>query len=351
MLKPRRLFTATLLIFLGLYILNIARFAGVYVSYEPTSIEGCTQIILPGAEDFVSISGEGILISAVDRKAHDPNFIDGIYWLANEQEPVLVSLDAPATFHPHGLSLWQDETQTLLYAVSHDGDLYSEDEGHSIEVFEWTDERQLLHRRSIRHPEIRSPNDLAVVGIDQFYVSNDWYFLKGFMRTVEQYLLLPITNVIYYDNGEAKEAAAGLRYANGVTASFASDGVADRLYVSEVMGRSVNQYAIDPVNAELQHTQTYRLGGSPDNISIDDQGRLLVAVIHDGFAFNDFSSGRSDAAPALIRRLDPASGEIDDVFYREDGYVSGATSGLMHDGKLFIGTAYDDKLVACPMPG
>lgn len=347
MLKSRRLLSLILLIGLILYALNMARFAGVYVSYEPTSTDGCAQYELPGAEDFVSIAGKGILISAVDRKGHDASFEDGIYWLANNSQPIHVSLDAPPTFHPHGLSLFTSETATLLYAVSHDGDLYSKEEGHSVEVFEWTKDNRLIHLRSIRHPAIRSPNDLAVVGVDKFYISNDWYFLKGFMRIVEQYLLLPITNVVYYDNGKARVAASGLRYANGVTASFGTDGAADKLYVSEVMDRAVNQFAIDPETAELTHLQTYSVGGSPDNISINASGELLIAVIHDGFAFNAFATGKTSSAPALVRRLSPANGELSNVFYAEDGIISGATAGLSHDGKLFIGTAYDNTLLAC----
>lgn len=346
----RLLFIFLPILILVLYLLNMARFAGMYVSYEPTSLANCSnRYTLPGAEDFVSLPGKGILISATDRRNHQPDFKDGIYWLQNGGEPIYVSMDAPDTFHPHGLSLLQSDNKTLLYAISHDGELYSGEEGHSIEVFEFTNTHELKHLRSIRHTDIRSPNDLAVVGLDQFYVSNDQHFLKGFMRTLEQYLLLPITNVVYYDNGKTVKAASGLKYANGVTASKNNNGKPKMLYVSEVMGRKVNQFSIDSKTAELSHIETFLVGGSPDNISIADNGDLVIAVIADGFSFQAHSSGKADSAPALIRRLNTETGELNELFYNEDGFISGATAGLMHDGKLFIGTAYDDKLVACDL--
>ncbi|KAJ5726444.1 uncharacterized protein N7483_007801 [Penicillium malachiteum] len=41
------------------------------------------------------------------------------------------------------------------------------------------------HIRSIRHPLIRTPNDIVASSPDSFYVTNDHYYIDGFMRIVE----------------------------------------------------------------------------------------------------------------------------------------------------------------------
>lgn len=42
--------------------------------------------------------------------------------------------------------------------------------------------------RSVRHPLIRTPNDIFIASSTSFYVTNDHYYREGFMRTLEDLL-------------------------------------------------------------------------------------------------------------------------------------------------------------------
>ncbi|MEO1659255.1 MAG: SMP-30/gluconolactonase/LRE family protein [Pseudomonadota bacterium] len=338
----------------GLYVVQLgvtySRFTGMYVKHEPVLVDSCDQSFrLAGAEDLVSIPGEGILISATDRRDRIDGFLDGIYWLPNDGDPVFVSDEAPATFHPHGIDLFEGPDGYLLYVVSHDGELYGksdDDMGHSIEVFRVEDDRSLTYVKSIRDKLIRSPNDVTVLDEDRFFYTNDWKFLRGLGHALEENLLLPISDVGFHDRGATKLVAKGLNYPNGIALSDDNS----TLWVNEIRGRRIRQFAVSPETGKVKEQKRIPVATTPDNVTVKPDGRLFVAGIADVFAFQAHEQKEAETAPSLIIEVDPETGEKRDVFYDESGAISGATVGLYHDGALFIGTAYGDTLLRCPLP-
>jgi len=335
------------------YVVQLAvtysRFTGMYVEHTPTLVDSCDlSFRMGGAEDLVSIPGEGIFISATDRADRVKGFVDGIYWLPNGGEPLFVSTTAPANFHPHGIDLFESAEGLFLYVVSHDGELYGKsdaDMGHSIEVFRVEDDRSLTYVKSIRDRLIRSPNDVTVLDHDRFFFTNDWRFLRGPGHFFENNLLLPISDVGFHDHGETRIVAKGLNYPNGIALS--DDNTT--LWVNEIRGRRIRQFSVSPDSGDIEDQKKIPIATTPDNVTVTPDGRLLVAGIADAFAFQAHEKKETETAPSLIVEVTPETGEIRHVFYDESGTISGATVGLHHDQALYLGTAYDDTLLRCPL--
>ncbi|MCQ8184651.1 SMP-30/gluconolactonase/LRE family protein [Parvularcula maris] len=325
----------------------MSRFADLYQTRQSVLVGACTEFALvPGAEDMVSVSG-GVFLSSVDRRGFEDGWRPGIYWWPDGGEIELASLDAPDDFKPHGLSLWEGPDETILYAISHPGGLYSEAESgpsHTVEVFA-VSEGRLSHRRTLTHPLFRSPNDLAVFAEDGFYITNDKRWIGGLRGAMETYLLLPVADVVRFERGSARIVADGLNYANGIALSE------DRgtLYVNEVQGRRMRAYDVGE-NGDLAERTRFSMGSAPDNVTIAKGGSLISAGISDAFRFEAFRDEKADDAPSLILRVDPKSGEKETLFYDDSGQISGATVGLQHGSELLIGTAYGRHVARCPYP-
>ena len=68
----------------------------------------------------------------------------------------------------------------MLYVVNHAGG------EHTIEVFDLS-AGHLRKRTTLADPLVVSPNDVAAVGRDRLYITNDHGYPKGFMRAIEEF--------------------------------------------------------------------------------------------------------------------------------------------------------------------
>lgn len=64
-----------------------------------------------------------------------------------------------------------------------------------------------------------SLNDLVALGPEQFYATNDHYFVDPYLRSWELYLGLAWSNVVYYTPNEVRVVADGFDLANGINIS------------------------------------------------------------------------------------------------------------------------------------
>ena len=76
--------------------------------------------------------------------------------------------------------------------------LFNSSRGHSIEIFHY-DSDSLNHLRSVRDPLLVSPNDIVLINKDQFFVTNDHGSSSKLGQTLEKYLQLKTSNVLFYD--------------------------------------------------------------------------------------------------------------------------------------------------------
>lgn len=324
---------------------NVLRFSGVFADYSNHESLSCERLaILPGAEDIVLIGEDDLYFSSTDRRPIPSDSEPGIYWLAGDGTMQLASTDAPDSFQPHGIAQFADPDGSWIYAVSHDGALYTNaDAAHSIEVFAVVASGVLRHERSIRHPALRSPNDIAVLSRDQIYVSNDWRFREGLGKLLENYLALPISDVVMISDTEAKVVATGLNFPNGVAIS----PDLETLWVAESRGRAVTEYAIDQSSGDLAKRVRHPVDATPDNISLTQTGKLLIAGIPNAFDFEKHSKGLTPTTPGLVFELDPLTGKTRNVFYGDGSVISGVTVGLRTDSRLLMGTAFGEHVASC----
>lgn len=165
---------AVILILIGIMAVRTLHLAGAFKTIKPHT--GCERLVIggmPGPEDITIHPKTGLAyISSDDRRARAAGRdVKGRVFVFDPKAEVpelrQLTLTEPQDFHPHGISLFiHADGRTLLFAVNHRA------EGSFVEIFEVAGDA-LLHRESISHPLMFSPNDVLAVGPRSFYVTND----------------------------------------------------------------------------------------------------------------------------------------------------------------------------------
>jgi arylesterase/paraoxonase len=292
---------------------------------------------LRGAEDIATDPADGLVfVSATDRYAMRAQSAaqDGLYLLRlGADSDTLTKLDGqPADFHPHGISLFRGKGGRLtLMAVNH---------GHGgasavilFDVRATGGRVSLSERRRVDGPPMVSPNDLAAVDQDRFYVSDD--------RTGK---------LLYFDGAGLQAVASGLKTPNGVAVS--ADGA--HIYVAETTGRAVQAYRRDATTGALTAESRLALPSSPDNIDVAPDGALWIAGHPDVGAFMAyFRAPTAKPSPSQIFKVTMASGlpKSASLVYANPGDEIGAASvGAVMGRRLLIGTTLDAKILDCGLP-
>jgi arylesterase/paraoxonase len=304
-----------------------------------------------GAEDIAIDRKDGLVfISASDRRANPPSKADGIYTLRlgdPAARPVRLA-GTPSDLHPHGISLFRAADGTLtLMVVNHARLAHS-----AIVVFAVTVENgaaKLSEIGDIQSDRLISPNDVAAVGKEQFYVTNDHGSRTPFGVTLENYLMLPRANVLYFDGNVFREVAADLVFANGIALS--NDG--SRVYVAETTTHRIRTFSRDPFSGRLTLENTFELPSGPDNIDVDEKGDLWIASHPNLFDVVAYGKDPSKPSPTEIDRVTVRGGipQSSAMVYANSGAEIGAASvGAVDKGHLFIGSIFDPKILDCRLP-
>lgn len=343
---------ATLLLaVLGWFLAHLIPAAGVFAELEPTGAEGCRRVdIAPGTED-VTIDAERNMafVSAADRRAWfnetgagGVNPQNGIYALALDGSDDVRRVSPPMeNFLPHGISLWRGPNGTRrLFVINHppSGE-------HFVEIFAVDADGGLSHLESVSFKAMHSPNDVLAAGPREFYATNDRGYTEGFMSTLEAYMALPLSSVVYFDGEEGSIIAEGLTYANGINQS--ADG--KTVYIAEFLKRRVSVYDRDLKTGALEKRRTLNVNTGPDNIEIAKDGALWIAGHSKVFEFLAHAKDENKIAPSHIIRLDPETGEMRDVFISTEGEISGSSVGAVWDDTLIVGAVFDSHVMICPL--
>lgn len=313
---------------------------GVFDSYPDISPGACRAIAqgLRGPEDMeVDAAHNALLISSGLRHGAAPDFDprDGIYSLK------LDGLTAPAVkvatglkdFHPHGINLYRaaDGSETLL-AVNHRAS-----GRQAIELFALTyagGAPRLVQQSSIESGLLVSPNDLSAYAPGRFYVANDHGTRGALGRFAEDWLLLPLANLLNFNGQSMNVAVERIAFANGVLAT--PDG--RFLYVSAFNERRLLAFRREPFLGSLTEIGSLAIPAKLDNISMDAWGNLIVA-------------GRGKPAGAQIFRVtrgkDGVPTGYQTIFSDNGGRITRASSGVVWNHHLFIGSSRDDKILDC----
>jgi arylesterase/paraoxonase len=238
------------------------------------------RLPLAGAEDITIDHAAGrAYISSEDRwpKAGEMPQPAGIYGLdlANDRaRPINLTADLPSgfVFHPHGLSLFCDETdKRRLFVINHRGT-----EDHVVEVFD-VDRDRLRHIRTIANRQhLISPNDLVALDGDRFYATNDHGSHPSLLRTLEDVAKLAWSTVVFWDGYRFHTVAERMAFANGIALNH--DG--GRLYVAGSRDKTLLNYAWDASDPAKTLSDPKEIGvpGCPDNLEWDEDGNLWIGA-------------------------------------------------------------------------
>jgi arylesterase/paraoxonase len=332
---------------LGWFLYNIVPASGVLTNLQPKLVDQCRSVtVFPGTEDVTIDEEAGIaFISADDRRSTlaGAPVQGGIYALRldGSDRVARVSPDSFGEFHPHGISLWRGEDgRKRLFAINH-----TIADGHKVEIFDVGFGGALMHVDTITFEEMFSPNDLVGVGPRSFYVTNDRGFSGGLMETLEAYLALPASSLAFYDGQNGSYAVKGLTFANGVNLS--ADG--KTLYVSEFLRRRIGVYDRNPETGALSLLRRYPVNTGPDNIEISADGALWIAGHSKVFDFVKHAEDESAIAPSHVIRVNPATGETEDMLIDIAGVLNGSSVGAATADTLVVGAVFDDHVLICPL--
>ncbi|GAB4525177.1 MAG: arylesterase [Amphiplicatus sp.] len=329
------------------FISNLIAASGMLLKLEPRLADRCTRVdVSPGTED-VTIDPETRLayISATDRRAALAGRPErgGIFTLdLNAGYAVReVSPEWPADFQPHGISLWRAaDGRKRLFVVNHPAA-----GGHAVEIFNVEDDGSLTHLETVAFETMHSPNDVVAVGPRQFYATNDRGFEGGVMGTLEAWLALPFSSVVYFDGENGRIVRKGLVYANGINASH--DG--DAIYVAEFLRRRIGVYDRDGNTGALSRRDVVRLDVGPDNIEVARDGALWVAGHPKVFDFLKHVEDPDAVSPSYVARITPQTGDVSEVFIDATGAINGSSVGAVWDNTLIVGAVFDGHVMVCPM--
>ncbi|MFP4004538.1 MAG: SMP-30/gluconolactonase/LRE family protein [Alphaproteobacteria bacterium] len=318
--------------------------AGFFRDLEPKELACVSVGGVIGPED-VTIDRERTLayLSGYDRRAAgrgEPQ--PGAIWTYDLSDPQAVPVNvtpwADETFLPHGISLHVDAKGVRrLFVVNHGGGR------HTIEILE--ERGDVFEKVKTIHSEaLRAPNDITAVDATRFYVTNDHWYTEGHpLHAAEDFLGLPLTNVLYHDGESLREVAGGLAGANGI--HLTADG--STVYVSAARGGMVHVYERDPDTGGLEKRKSIKVPGLPDNIEPGQDGGILVALHPKPLKLMAHIEDPETLSPSQVVRINPASGAHSTLYLDLGEELSGASTAAVHENHLLIGAIAEPKFLDC----
>jgi arylesterase/paraoxonase len=326
--------------------------AGVFAEIEPRAVGACRPVTaggIAGVED-IAIDPETRIayLSGYDRwRQAKGETMRGAIWTyaLDGADPVPQDATVPflkGGFHPHGISLWRGaDGRKVLYVINHFGGR------HTVEIFD-VDGARLSHRMTVEGESMVSPNDLVGTGPNSFYVTNDHGYEAGFMRTVEDFARLRVSTVLHFDGETWNTVMQGVGGANGINMS--ADGRS--VYVSAMSERAVRILDRDPLTHELTPRAVVEVPGYADNIDVEANGDLLLAVHTKVFPFLGHVGDETKLSPSHLLRLKAdgkGSFRPQSIHYSDGADISAASVGAGVPGRLLVGAVFDRKILDCAL--
>lgn len=341
-----RLFLLTLLLALGYWITDSLHSMGMFRSVTD-QFAGTTQRIaapgLVGVEDIsVDQVGGVAYLSATDRRAQQlgeaPRGAIFRYDLRDPQAVPQRISNEPESFAPHGLSLWRSPAGELeLYVIDH---ARGQHRVHRYRV--WESRLELL--QTYESPLFVSPNDLAVVAPGRFYLSNDHFFVQQPWRMLEDYLRLPISQLVYFNQGQARVVQSGLAYANGV----AWHAARQELFVAALGSNEIRAYPTQ-ADGRVRERARFAANSAVDNIEIGSDGYLWIGAHPKPLQFVSHAKTPQTLSASQVLRMNPESGAVIVVYQNTGKEISGSSVGAQWNDRLLIGSVFAPFIVDARM--
>lgn len=174
-----------------------------------------------------------------------------------------------SSFHPLGIEYWAP-TNTL-YVINH-GPVISEIEIFSVDFAKST----ATYIRSFAHSMMPYPNSLALIGKDEFLITNDHIIgarVNKVLSQIETYLSPSLATVLHVELESGKVTVSRrVAWANGIT--FVNSTT---IAVASTSKPGVYLFSFNPDTKKLKYQSLISLSFFPDNLSTDSRGKLLIA--------------------------------------------------------------------------
>ena len=328
------------------FVIKLLNDAGEFKSIVPHFEGECVSIPgVMGAEDITVLKNGIAVISCDDRrKTLAGTLVQGSIYAYNLQHtaPQLMDLtaDVQFEFHPHGISVFENENGEIrLAAVNHTRS------GHYIELFDLRNDA-LVHNRTISDSLLVSPNDLVLINESQMYVTNDHGSSTEWGKTLEEYLQLAHSNVVFYDGQEFTVAAADLAYANGINIS--RDGTV--LYVAETIGEKIALFTRNIDTNELMFQQSIDMDSGIDNIELDSEGNLWIGSHPKLLTFTRHAKNAEKLSPSQVFKVSTVENDkyaVEEIYLDAGDELSGSSVASIYKNTLLIGSVFEDHFLLC----
>ncbi len=289
----------------------------------------------PGIEDLDYDPDSGtVFLSSHDRR--DPSSTGALFSLdpvTHEVRDLTGHLDLPE-FRPHGISFLNFNGSKYLFVISH------RDTKNVIMKFRFLNDSLQLEN-SYSSTDFSSPNDLLAVGENAFFLTNDHGTVKGWRKTVSDYLQLPVGNVVYYDGMRSGIVLEKIAYPNGI-ALFR-----DKIYVASTLGNYIGVYNHVSANYQLEKEKTLKVPDAPDNLMVYGD-RIYYASHPKLLAFAGHAGNAGKRSPSSVYYLENDAPRL--VFMDTGDQLSGASTALpVPDSsgniQLYIGSVFESRIL------
>lgn len=289
--------------------------------------DATTGRAIVGIEDLaLAEGGRRLLLSAHDRL--DERLPDGglyrmdIFQAMGVEALALRSLvdrDARTKpFRPHGISLSPDGR--TLAVINRPDSVNAEIEIGTLNADGWVVDTRLIGNSLCRANDVHiGRGDAVHVTFDRIDCGPSWRDLLPGATT---------GRVAAVDQTGVTDLRVGLSFANGLNEEFVAETRASRL--SRIDGTAIS------------------LPGGPDNISVTENGSVVVALHPTLPQLWLYIQGWLDRAPTRIVRVEPVNGDVEVLFDDPAGVMfAGATSAIMTEGRMIAGSVRDAGLLIC----
>jgi len=327
---------------------------GVFTDVTPGFAGTCKPVATANGPEDIAIDEQSGLafVSTLDRRAKrltgHPSKADGLYvFKLADATPHLVKLTGtPADFHPHGISLVRTPNGLTLMAINHRGD-----GTHSVEIFSVATgggSAKLTSVGSIAGGQLVSPNAIVALDANRFYVTNDHGSRTDLGRSLDDYLVLPRANVLYFDGNVFREVARGLAFPSGIEVSPDQKFV----YVGEAWNRRVTAFARQPLSGTLEEAGSVAIPANVDNLRLDAKGQLWAGARPKALAMAEFRADPHKPAPSEIFHIVLANGIPQSAMgvYADLGQgIGGSSVAAVTGHRMLIGAPLDNHILDCTM--
>lgn len=336
-----------LVVGLALVAIRTLYYAGAFKSIEPTPVAEPLRLTnIVGAEDISVdyVTGMAFVSSDDRRSTRNGHPVKGaIYWVdLNKGGSVVRNLTSAypdSDFHPHGISVYNDpmDSTQWVFVVNHRKDK------ECVEIFQMVDSA-LVHQTTVSGSLLAHPNDVAAIGRNEFYFTND-HDQPGGISSWKDYLVIGTGQVGYFDGERLRIMADHIRYANGITIS--PDG--ERLYVAACTDGSILEFSRFP----FQQTARIACGTGVDNLEWDSEGNLWSGGHPKMLDFVAHSKDAQRVSPSEVIQVQFPANAAPQVTrkYLNDGKpFSGSSVAVPYRGRLYIGSVFERGILQVDLP-